>query len=180
MLFIPGTFCMLFQERTKNSFALIIISIVVLFLIVGNVYQIPESYINHSNKAEYMGTFKNWVKPQEFNSVTWMISHDFDRSNIIADEVIWRLYNMNSPDFNGYWWSGNFSIGAMPVDFNMLHTMNGYLFIRQENFYRIINLGSWTPKKDYRLEQNEYNNLTNFGDYKSIYDDGEIHIFSSY
>jgi hypothetical protein len=181
MLFIPGTICMLLQESSKNRVGLRLVSIILIVLIIGNIYQIPISHIDHSDDTEYLGTFKNWVKPQEVSSVLWMIGHNLNSGTIMGDELIWRLYNMNSLDFNGYWWSGNFSFSYITEDYNRISDLKGYLLIRQENFHRFIqSFGSREPKEDFRIEMNEYNDLIKSSKHKLIYDNGEVAIFSPY
>lgn len=181
MLFIPGTIGMILENSPKIKSWRIIISFILVLVIIGNIYQISSGYIDHSGDKEYIEKFKNWVKPQEADSVLWMIAHDLNGSTIIGDELVWRLYNMNSPDFNGYWWSGKFSYKYIPEDFKKLYDLKGYLFIREENFYRIIlSFSSLKYISEYRIEINEYHDLIDLVKYKQVYDNGEVTIFSRY
>lgn len=181
MLFIPGAVCMILENSSRIKLGQVIIVIILIILIIGNIYQISIEYIDHSDDNEYLGIFKNWVKPQEVDSVLWMIAHDLNDSTIIGDEVVWRLYNMNSPDFNGYWWSGKFSFEHIPEDYNVLRSLKGYLFIRKENFYRVIqSFSSLEYKGEYWIDINEYCDLIESIRSKNIYSNGEVAIFSQY
>lgn len=181
MLFIPGTIGMVLENGSKIKFKRIVISIILMLVIIGNIYQISASHIDHSDNSEYLGSFKNWVKPQEVDSVLWMIAHDLNDSTIIGDEVVWRLYNMNSPDFNGYWWSGKFSYKYIPDEHKELYDIVGYLFIRQENFYRVIpSFSSLKYNKEYKIGANEHHSLIDLITYKQIYDNDEVTILSQY
>jgi hypothetical protein len=174
IFFIPATMAMLFERgdlRILRKRRIMVAFCVVLAaaLIFANVYTLPTNLLDHTGANEYQGgPFKNWAKPQESDSGLWTIRYKTPGSQVIGDEVVGRLYFVNSPNF-----TGNFKYIQ---SYNKTST-NSIILVRKENFYQIIGTFNPAPGTKGIFSANELvtNLLTNESLYR-VYDNAEVQI----
>jgi hypothetical protein len=176
--FLPVTLAMLYERGglptlSRRGVLCSFSAVLVAALILANVYALPTNLLDHTGANEYLGgTFKDWTKLQEWNSVLWTIGHKNSGSQVVGDELIRRLYLGNSPNF-----TGNFK----PIQSYNATSSDSIILIRNENFYQIIEsfyVAKGTQGGISRANE-PVTSLLNNQSLIRVYDDGEVRILYS-
>lgn len=176
MFYLPGAINVLIEsEILKSQFIKQSVIIFTLSLLVlGNIYAIPVNIIDHSGDKEYEGSFKNWIKVQEWHSGLWIIKHGDNNKIVIGDEPVRRIYLTHAPDFKGHF---KFIPETLREIKNSEFT---YMVIRNENFYQVVG-GFYVAKGDkwqkYAIKKDTYEKISFDRDINSVYDNKEVKIF---
>lgn len=173
LLFIPAGFCIIHsnikQVNTKKILSIILISL----LVGGNVYSIPIDNFIHSGDNRYSGSFKNWIKNQEYFANNWLLSFRNSEIPVVGDETVGRLFVSNSPQFLGAYH------GVSKFE-DYYKDSNAYLTIRNENFYQFVGqyyLKNTEQKNQQKLSREDYQRLMLDHQNQKIYDNNEVYLF---
>jgi hypothetical protein len=174
--FIPVTLAMSCERGgpqilARRGILLSFSAVLVAALVFGNLYTAPTNLFDHTGVNEYQGTFKDWTKPQEFNSALWTIHYKNSGSSVVGDDLVRRLYLGNSPDFIGHFKS---------ILANNATSSDSIILVRNENLYRIV--GNFYLAKGTQPSAFNANVITSMLSNQSltrVYDDGEVRILYS-
>jgi hypothetical protein len=174
IFFIPATQAMLFERGDlptlrKRTIMVAFGAILAAALVLTNVYALPTNLLNHTGANDYQGgSYKDWTKPQESNSLLWTIQYKTPGSQVTGDELVGRLYLANSPNFTGKF---------KPIQSYNETSGNSIIIVRKENFYQIIGTFSPEPGTKGIFSANKLvtSLLTNESLYR-VYDNAEVQI----
>ncbi|MBF4475248.1 hypothetical protein [Methanobacterium formicicum] len=172
LFFIPATIhC--FINSKKNFLKNLSFFFVCLLFIFGNISVIDSSNLDHSGDNEYSGQYKNWMKVQEYNSITWLSeNNNINKQKIMGDDVSLRIYRSNRRKdirFN--------AISLQDINKTNSVYIPNYIIIRKENFF--TNVGGFYVNKEQTYEQSKisddtYNKIINSN---LIYNNNEVEIY---
>jgi hypothetical protein len=178
---VPVTLAMLFERRdrpilTRRGVIYSFSAVLVAALVFGNVLALPTNILDHTGANDYTGgTFKDWTKPQEFDSALWTIHYKNSGTQVVGDELVRRLYLSNSPNF-----TGNFE-AIQYYNNGTSSSSDSIILIRNENLYQII-WGFYPTKGSqpqlFSAKALITNLLGNQSLYR-VYDDGGVRILYS-
>lgn len=180
MFIIPVTMVLIYEYNLKNKFVKLILVLLIAFLIFGNIYVIPQNYLDHNGDAKYAGQYKNWETMQEHVSAEWLIANSVNRT-FSLDETFRRVYIVTDPVSYGK----NYSYGSIMSNLTFTELTNNYnvtkfsyLILRSENRFFVTG-GFFSRDSPKKLSLDTINRMFTDPRLDVIYDNNEMRVFYS-